>query len=324
MGVRGASETMRTAQPRCRLLPSAPLALLLLLLIVCLTPALGGRDYYKILGVSRDADDKALKKAYRKLAMKFHPDKNPGDEERAQQKFTAVANAYEVLSDPEKRKTYDMFGEDGLKGGGGGGEGGGGGRGGGGPGGFPGFHFSGGAGGQQFGDPFEMFNRMFGGGGASGGGKRGRGGGFGGGGMGDMFGDLLGGMAGRGGGFAGQGQQQRPGRSRSGDSGSSRGGGGRDLYSKQSPVLRVGSLPSSSSERVWLLHFYSPGSQKSVAISKVWAKLAGGGYLPESVKIGAVNCDKKPDVCEEASKRGALPVGFWVRGSNVPIDKSIV
>merc|ERR1711871_356219 len=129
-----------------------------------------------------------------------------------------------------------------------------------------------------------------------------------------------GGFPGGGGGFPGQGQhQRRPGRSRGGG-----GSAGPDLYSKESPVLRVGSIPSSSSERVWLLHFYTPTSRKSIAISKIWAKLAGGGYLPESVKVGAVNCDKKPDVCEEASTLGALPVGFWVRGSTVTIDKTLV
>merc|ERR1711871_102035 len=129
-----------------------------------------------------------------------------------------------------------------------------------------------------------------------------------------------GGFPGGGGGFPGQGQhQRRPGRSRGGG-----GSAGPDLYSKESPVLRVGSIPSSSSERVWLLHFYTPTSRKSIAISKMWTKLAGGGYLPESVKVGAVNCDKKPDVCEEASTLGVLPVGFWVRGSVVPIDKKII
>merc|ERR1719498_278897 len=142
---------MRPPQQRNSTVPFAPLLLLLLLLLSCLGPALGGRDYYKILGVGRDADDKALKKAYRKLAMKYHPDKNPGDEERAQKKFTAVANAYEVLSDPEKRKKYDMFGEDGLKAGGGNSGGGAGGPGGGGPGGFSGsFDFSSSG---DFGDP---------------------------------------------------------------------------------------------------------------------------------------------------------------------------
>ena len=73
-----------------------------------------GKDYYKILGIQKGATEDDIKKAYRKLALKFHPDKNksPGAEE----KFKEVAEAYEVLSDKKKRETYDKFGEDGLKG----------------------------------------------------------------------------------------------------------------------------------------------------------------------------------------------------------------
>lgn len=79
-----------------------------------------GKDYYAILGVPRDADANALKKAYRKLAMKWHPDKNPNNQEEAQAKFQEISEAYDVLNDPEKRKIYDQFGEEGLKAGGGG------------------------------------------------------------------------------------------------------------------------------------------------------------------------------------------------------------
>lgn len=78
------------------------------------------RDYYEILGVGRDANADALKKAYRKLALQFHPDKNPGDS-TAEDKFKEAANAYEVLSNPEKRARYDRFGHDAFRGGGGGG-----------------------------------------------------------------------------------------------------------------------------------------------------------------------------------------------------------
>ena len=79
-----------------------------------------GKNYYDILGVSKDADAATLKRAYRKLAMKWHPDKNKDNVEQAQAKFQEISEAYDVLSDPEKRKIYDQFGEEGLKGGAGG------------------------------------------------------------------------------------------------------------------------------------------------------------------------------------------------------------
>jgi len=71
------------------------------------------RDFYKILGVSRKASDKEIKKAYRKLSLQYHPDKNPSED--ASSKFADVAAAYECLSDEEKRKTYDRYGEEGLQ-----------------------------------------------------------------------------------------------------------------------------------------------------------------------------------------------------------------
>ena len=76
------------------------------------------KDYYEILGVEKNADEKELKKAYRKLAMKYHPDRNPDDPE-AEAKFKECSEAYAVLSDPEKRQIYDQYGEEGLKGQGG-------------------------------------------------------------------------------------------------------------------------------------------------------------------------------------------------------------
>jgi DnaJ-class molecular chaperone len=113
------------------------------------------RDFYDVLGVSRSASEEEIKKAYRKLANKYHPDRNPGDKE-AEAKYKEVSNAYDVLSDPEKKKQYDMFGAvgpGGFTGGGGGG-------------GFPG-GFTGNV------DPAaaeELFRTMFGGGGGPGGG----------------------------------------------------------------------------------------------------------------------------------------------------------
>ena len=75
---------------------------------------MAGKDYYKILGVSKDVSDEDLKKAYRKLAMKYHPDQNQGDK-KAEESFKEVNEAYAVLSDKEKRRQYDMFGADGFQ-----------------------------------------------------------------------------------------------------------------------------------------------------------------------------------------------------------------
>ena len=78
------------------------------------------RDYYEILGVSREATEDDLKKAYRKLAMKYHPDRNQGDKD-AEAKFKELNEAYDVLKDGEKRAAYDRFGHAAFDGGGGGG-----------------------------------------------------------------------------------------------------------------------------------------------------------------------------------------------------------
>ena len=104
------------------------------------------RDYYEVLGVEKGADQKEIKKAYRRLAQKFHPDRNPDDNTSAE-KFREVSEAYEVLSDGEKRAAYDQFGHAGVDGQGGGG-------------GF------GGAGAGDFSDIFgDVFGDIFGGGG---------------------------------------------------------------------------------------------------------------------------------------------------------------
>ncbi|MGI6070743.1 MAG: molecular chaperone DnaJ [Blautia sp.] len=106
------------------------------------------RDLYEVLGVDRNADEATLKKAYRQLAKKYHPDVNPGDKE-AEQKFKEATNAYAILSDPEKRKQYDQFGHAAFENGGAG------------AGGFGGFDFSGADMGDIFGD---IFGDLFGGG----------------------------------------------------------------------------------------------------------------------------------------------------------------
>src|SRR6478752_10783047 len=73
------------------------------------------KDFYEILGISKNADAAEIKKAYRKSALKYHPDKNPGDKE-AEENFKLAAEAYEVLSDPQKKAKYDQYGHQGLRG----------------------------------------------------------------------------------------------------------------------------------------------------------------------------------------------------------------
>src|SRR5512145_3251456 len=83
-------------------------------------PAVTKRDYYEILGVERNADEQTIKSAYRKLALKYHPDRNPGDK-RAEEQFKEAAEAYSVLADSQKRGLYDRFGHAGVNNAGGGG-----------------------------------------------------------------------------------------------------------------------------------------------------------------------------------------------------------
>src|SRR2546429_6675822 len=102
------------------------------------------RDYYEVLGLGRNASEEEVKRSYRKLAVKFHPDKNP-DDPHAEEKFKELGEAYDVLMDPDKRAAYDRFGHAAFAQGGAG------------------------FGGGGFHDPFEIFREVFGGGGFGGG-----------------------------------------------------------------------------------------------------------------------------------------------------------
>ncbi len=118
----------------------------------------GKKDYYEVLGVSKTATDEELKKAYRKLAKKYHPDANPDNKKEAEMKFKEINEAYETLSDPQKRKMYDQFGPEGPSGFGG--------TGGpfGGQGGYYSYTTSGFDGFSDFGDLGDIFSSFFGGG----------------------------------------------------------------------------------------------------------------------------------------------------------------
>lgn len=111
------------------------------LLLLCFAQlAICAEDYYKLLGIDKQASEREIKRAYRVLSKKFHPDKNPGND-TAKQKFVEVAEAYEALSDPNLRKIYDQYGHEGLA------------------------QQKGQGGQQQHHDPFDLFSRFFGGGG---------------------------------------------------------------------------------------------------------------------------------------------------------------
>jgi len=158
-----------------------------------------GKDYYKILDVPRNATEEEIKKAYKKQALKWHPDRNPNNKNVAEERFKEIAEAYEVLHDPKKKEIYDQYGEEGLKGGAG-------------PegpfagaaGGFP-----GGGGGRAYsfrytpGNAEDIFSQFFGGRNPF---FTGAGGGAGGGGSGMRFASM-GGMGGMGGGMGGGGDE---------------------------------------------------------------------------------------------------------------------
>mmetsp|Transcript_13997 Transcript_13997/g.21359 ORF Transcript_13997/g.21359 Transcript_13997/m.21359 type:complete len:459 (-) Transcript_13997:25-1401(-) len=255
-------------------------------------------DYYSILGLSRSASSKEIKSAYRKLALKHHPDKVPEEEKETSEKiFVKVSEAYAVLSDDTKRKVYDKHGKNGLdmleKGmdpdeAGFGGFPGGGFGGGFGGGGFGGgqhtFKFNGGGQGGGGFDPFSMFEEMFGG--SSGGGGFGGGSNFGGGG-GFPGGGFPGGSGGFGGGHHQQ-KQQPP-----------------ELFPKgKSKVVKLGKpkFPDANSKHFWFVMFYSSEDAASHEVADTLELLAKKAVF----KVGAVDCHhpREKSFCEKKMSRG--------------------
>lgn len=231
-------------------------------------------DYYGILGLKRSASQKEVKAAYRKLALKYHPDKVPEEErEESENVFVRVSGAYSILSDEKKRKVYDKYGKNGLDamekgidpeeagfgfGGGGGGFGGGGGG--------RSFNFGQGRqGGQGFQggfDPFSMFD--------------------------DMFQNQAGG-----GGGGGRGQQQRQAPT--------------DLFPKDSShVSKLGSpkFPDKTSKYLWLVMFYSNDSPECTEAQSGFERLAEKAKTKGTYKVGAIDCKKNQEESTFCKKSG--------------------
>jgi len=224
------------------------------------------KTHYETLGVARDATPAEIKKAYRTLAVKHHPDKNT-DDPKAQEKFIAIGAAYETLSDPDKRRQYDQFGDDGPQQQHHGGQGG------------PGASFSFGGG-----DAFRVFEQFFGGGGSpfgGGGGSPFGGGGFDMGNMANMFGQKQHRQGGRGGPSAQRAAQ--------------------DPFEGQKTVVRLGQKDFKQKviehkDQVWIVAFYNSGEQ-SAKMSTELSEAAG--KMKHMVHVGVVNVDKDKQIAEQ-------------------------
>ena len=257
-----------------------------IIIILLISLSYCGEDYYKILGVKRNASKQEIKKAFKKLSLKWHPDKNKKNPKKAKEMFIKIANAYEVLSDDEKRKIYDQYGEEGVKqseqGGGAGGA-----------------HFN-------FDGSFEdIFNQFFGGGGGfkftMGGGKNKKGksnsGGFGG------FEDIFSNFGGFGGNFGGQQQQQQQQMKNKN-------------YFKNTKVtsLKMKNLSLLLSRKnIWFVYFYNPTDtnyKKYVNTMIEFANKSDGLF-----NVGAVNCYNDEEICDEFDVKQTPTVLFYPESS---------
>ena len=266
-----------------------------ILLLVLLSVSKCGEDYYKLLGVKRNASKQEIKKAFKKLSLKYHPDKNKDNPEKAKEKFIKIANAYEVLSDDEKRKIYDQYGEEGVK-----------------------ANEQGGAqGGAHFnfdGMGFEdIFKQFFGGGaggggarftfnmGGGGGGKKGKSSGFG-------FEDLFGGFGFDDGQQFHGGQQQRRGRNNAMKN--------RNFFKNTKVTqLKMKNLSSLLSRKnIWFVYFYSLADQQFEQYGKTLVEFAD--KTQGLFNGGAVNCGEDEEICEEYDILQTPTIGFFGENEN--------
>ena len=250
--------------------------LIAIIFCILITISQCGEDYYKILGVKRNASKQEIKKAFKKLSLKYHPDKNKDNPKKAKEMFIKIANAYEVLSDDEKRKIYDQYGEEGVKAN----------------------EQGGGQGGAHF--NFEnmgfedIFNQFFGGGGHGGGArftfnmggggerKSGKSSGFGG------FEDIFNGFR-----FENaQGErQQRRGRNN---------GMKNKNYFKNTKVISLKMKNLSlllSRKNIWFVYFYRQGDQSYEQYVKTMIEF--GDKTEGLFNAGAVNCIEDEEICDE-------------------------
>lgn len=233
-----------------------------------------GKDYYAILGVSRDATPREIRKAFKTLSVKYHPDKNP----EGRDKFVEISNAYQVLSDPELRKKYDQFGEDGLKGPPGGGGG----------------HF-------QFHDAFNVFEQFFG-----------RGGGFsfssGGGGAQFHFSSNMGG------GHQQRAQHQQQQRRQQQQQQQEQ---PQELYDNKGDVVILDSknfdeLVLKDASSIWMVQFYSPSCKHCHNLAGAYKEAAK--KLRGMVKVGVVNAAVETGLSEMYEVKGYPTIKLFPYG----------
>lgn len=260
----------------------AGLAVLCVVLVLCGTRAeAAGRDFYAILGVPRDADERTIKSAYRRLSLKWHPDKNPNNKEEAERKFMDIAQAYEVLSDPEKRRRYDLGGEDAFTGG---------------PGGGGGFSFN-------AGDAFNIFEQFFGGMG----------------GMGGMGGNqhftftINGQKVEFGGGGPRQQQQRRP---RPQQQQQQAMYANSDVHVLDRAGLERAKAGGADGNELWLVEYYGARCEACVAFQRGYKALAKA-YKRIGVRLGAVDCERQPKLCAADGVR-SYPAFRFHAGAGVP------